>query len=98
MRIWRSSDDRLQRLNPKRKRLIARSRRAVFPGAKPKRAGPKAGSQENQDFSNDPVSGPRLMTNWSAMVDGKPVMTIPKAMVLRVFMLNHWIHHRGQLG
>jgi uncharacterized damage-inducible protein DinB len=40
----------------------------------------------------------RLMTNWSATVDGKPVMTIPKAMVLRVFMLNHWIQHRGQLG
>src|SRR2546429_595444 len=40
----------------------------------------------------------RLRTNWSAMLDGKPIMTIPKAMVLRVFMLNHWIHHRGQLG
>ena len=40
----------------------------------------------------------RLMTNWSAMVDGKPVMTIPKVMVLRMFMLNHWIQHRGQLG
>ena len=40
----------------------------------------------------------RLMTNWSAMVDGEPVMTIPKVMVLRVYMLNHWIHHRGQLG
>ena len=40
----------------------------------------------------------RLMTNWSATVDGKPVMTVTKAMVLRVFMMNHWIHHRGQLG
>jgi uncharacterized damage-inducible protein DinB len=40
----------------------------------------------------------RLMTNWSATVDGKPVMTVPKVMVLRMFMLNHWIHHRGQLG
>lgn len=40
----------------------------------------------------------RLMTNWSAMVDGKPVVTIPKVMVLRLFMLNHWIQHRGQLG
>lgn len=40
----------------------------------------------------------RLMTDWSAMLDGKPVMTIPKVTVLRVFMLNHWIHHRGQLG
>ena len=40
----------------------------------------------------------RLMTNWSAIVDGKPVMTVPKVMVLRMFMLNHWIQHRGQLG
>jgi uncharacterized damage-inducible protein DinB len=40
----------------------------------------------------------RLMTNWSAMVEGKPVMTMPKVMFLRMIMLNHWIHHRGQLG
>ena len=23
---------------------------------------------------------------------------MPKVMVLRSIMLNHWIHHRGQLG
>ena len=40
----------------------------------------------------------RLMTNWSAMRDGKPVMTMPKVMFLRMIMLNHWIQHRGQLG
>ena len=40
----------------------------------------------------------RLMTNWSAMREGKPVMTMPKVMLLRMIMLNHWIHHRGQLG
>jgi uncharacterized damage-inducible protein DinB len=40
----------------------------------------------------------RLMTNWSAMRDGKPVGTMPKVMVLRSIMLNHWIQHRGQLG
>jgi len=40
----------------------------------------------------------RLMTNWSAMRDGKPIMTMPKVMFLRSIMLNHWIHHRGQLG
>ncbi len=40
----------------------------------------------------------RLMTNWSAMLDGKPVMTMPKVMFLRLIMLNHWIQHRGQLG
>jgi uncharacterized damage-inducible protein DinB len=40
----------------------------------------------------------RLMTNWTATRDGKPVATMPKAMVLRVIMMNHWIQHRGQLG
>ena len=40
----------------------------------------------------------RLMTNWSAMRDGKPVMTMPRVMFLRSIMLNHWIQHRGQLG
>ena len=40
----------------------------------------------------------RLMANWSATREGKPVMTIPKVMVLRSIMLNHWIHHRGQFG
>ena len=40
----------------------------------------------------------RLMSNWSAMRDGKPVMTMPKVMFLRSIMLNHWIQHRGQLG
>ena len=40
----------------------------------------------------------RLMTNWSAMREGKAVMTMPKAMFLRSIMLNHWIQHRGQLG
>jgi uncharacterized damage-inducible protein DinB len=40
----------------------------------------------------------RLMTNWSGMRDGKPVMTMPKVTFIRMIMLNHWIHHRGQLG
>jgi uncharacterized damage-inducible protein DinB len=40
----------------------------------------------------------RLMTNWSGMLDGKPVVTMPKGMFLRMIMLNHWIQHRGQLG
>ncbi len=40
----------------------------------------------------------RLMTNSSFMRDGKPVTTMPKVMILRLIMLNHWIQHRGQLG
>lgn len=40
----------------------------------------------------------RLLTNWSALREGRPVMTMPNAMLLRSIMLNHWIQHRGQLG
>jgi uncharacterized damage-inducible protein DinB len=39
-----------------------------------------------------------LQSNWTALVGGQPVMTMPRAMVLRIVMMNHWIHHRGQLG
>jgi uncharacterized damage-inducible protein DinB len=36
--------------------------------------------------------------NWSLTVGGKPVMTMPKIAVVRTFVLNHIIHHRGQLS
>ena len=39
-----------------------------------------------------------LQKTWSGLVNGKPVMSMPKAALLRFIMLNHWIHHRGQLG
>ena len=32
------------------------------------------------------------------LFDGKPLMTMPKAAVLRTVMMNHLIHHRGQLS
>jgi len=35
---------------------------------------------------------------WSMFFDGKPIMTMPKAGVLRTAMMNHMIHHRGQLS
>jgi uncharacterized damage-inducible protein DinB len=40
----------------------------------------------------------KLSANWSAIVGGKVALTIPKAMLLRLIMMNHWIQHRGQLG
>lgn len=35
---------------------------------------------------------------WSLLNNGKTVMTLPKAAVLRTFVMNHMIHHRAQLG
>ena len=39
-----------------------------------------------------------LMKPWSLLQNGKTLMTLPKAVVLRSFVMNHLIHHRAQLG
>jgi uncharacterized damage-inducible protein DinB len=38
-----------------------------------------------------------LMAPWTLRAQGKEVFTMPKAIVLRGFVLNHLIHHRGQM-
>jgi uncharacterized damage-inducible protein DinB len=35
---------------------------------------------------------------WSLLRAGQTVMTMPKIAVVRTFVLNHGIHHRGQLA
>ena len=40
----------------------------------------------------------RMQQTWSGMANGKPVMSMPRVVFLRMIMLNHWIQHRGQLG
>jgi uncharacterized damage-inducible protein DinB len=44
------------------------------------------------------VSESAAMGNWRATVNGKEVMAMPRAVMLRSIMLNHWYHHRGQLS
>ena len=39
-----------------------------------------------------------LMTPWTLLKGGESVFTIPRIAVLRGFIMNHTIHHRGQLG
>lgn len=34
---------------------------------------------------------------WSLLEGGKPIVTMPKAAVIRSFIINHSIHHRGHL-
>jgi uncharacterized damage-inducible protein DinB len=38
-----------------------------------------------------------MMQDWSLLEGGKAVLTLPRAVVVRNFILNHMIHHRGQL-
>lgn len=40
----------------------------------------------------------QLMQPWSLLRGGKKIFALPKAAVLRSFVLNHMIHHRAQLG
>lgn len=40
----------------------------------------------------------QLMKPWSLLSSGKAVFTLPRIAVLRSFILNHTIHHRGQLS
>jgi uncharacterized damage-inducible protein DinB len=35
---------------------------------------------------------------WRATVQGREIMVMPRAAMLRTLMLNHWYHHRGQLS
>ena len=35
---------------------------------------------------------------WTLQVGGKPVMSMPRAVLMRSMILNHLIHHRAQLG
>jgi uncharacterized damage-inducible protein DinB len=39
-----------------------------------------------------------LMKMWSAKAGENTLMTMPKAALVRAIVLNHWIHHRGQLS
>jgi len=44
------------------------------------------------------VTDGELMMTWTMKVDGKPVFSAPRVSVLRSFVMNHMIHHRGQLS
>jgi len=39
-----------------------------------------------------------FMKPWTFIAGGKTVFTMPKVAVLRSFVMNHMIHHRGQLA
>ena len=44
------------------------------------------------------ASDAELMKPWSLLTNGMVLFTMPKAAVLRSFVMNHLIHHRAQLG
>ena len=44
------------------------------------------------------ASDETYMQNWSLMRGEQTLMTMPKIVVVRAFVMNHVIHHRGQLS
>jgi len=44
------------------------------------------------------VSNEALMKPWALKMQGQTMFEMPKAVVLRNFVLNHQVHHRGQLS
>src|SRR5262245_60406404 len=38
-----------------------------------------------------------MMKEWSLLAGGQPMFTMPRAAVIRGMILNHMVHHRGQL-
>ncbi len=43
------------------------------------------------------VSDQRMLESWSLLKRGQNLLTLPRAAVLRSFVMNHSIHHRAQL-
>ena len=35
---------------------------------------------------------------WTAKASGQTLMSMPKAALARTIVMNHWVHHRGQLS
>lgn len=44
------------------------------------------------------ASDATLLGDWSLLSGGKVMFTMPRIAVLRSFVMNHLIHHRGQLS
>jgi len=44
------------------------------------------------------LSDDQMRSEWSLTRGGKPIFTLPRAAVIRMIVLNHVYHHRGQLS
>ena len=40
----------------------------------------------------------KAQASWCMTAEGQPMLTMPRIEWIRTYLLNHWIHHRGQLS
>ena len=43
------------------------------------------------------ASDDQFMASWSLLAGGEPIFTMPRIACVRGMVMNHIIHHRGQL-
>ena len=77
------------------------------PGEAPFRTKPLESRQEILDQFDANVQAARaaiestsdeaFLKSWSLLVQGKPVITMPRIGIIRTFVMNHSIHHRAYL-
>ena len=44
------------------------------------------------------IDGLALAANWTLRRNGRDLMVVPRASIIRTILLNHYYHHRGQLA
>jgi uncharacterized damage-inducible protein DinB len=44
------------------------------------------------------IEDSRMPATWRFFMNGQEIIAMPRIAMLRSIMLNHWYHHRGQLG
>lgn len=88
---------------------ITRDALDLAPGGKPLDPAPQAQSSAELVATLDRLAAEAraalaaaadedLQQPWSLLQNGQVIMTLPRIVVLRRFVLNHLIHHRAQLG
>lgn len=77
-------------LTPDAKPMVATSRDEVLAAFEKNVAAARA--------QIEAASDEHFVKPWTLSFQGKPMMTMPRAAVVRGWMMNHLIHHRAQLG
>ena len=80
----------------------------IAPNGEPQRATPITTQAELLETFDKNVAAGRaaiagasdedLFKPWTLLSNGKTLLTMPRVAVLRTFVMNHFIHHRAQLG